>query len=63
MNCKQATRLLSEQMERSLSAREKIALRVHTAMCAGCNRFGRQMKDLRNISISYVKEKNNNSEK
>ncbi|SHO56099.1 zf-HC2 domain-containing protein [Vibrio quintilis] len=63
MNCKQATRLLSEQMERPLSAKEIIALRVHTAMCVGCRRFGIQMKDLRDISKGYVNGENNNPEK
>ena len=33
MNCKDATRLMSERYERTLSLRERLSLKVHTAMC------------------------------
>ncbi|WP_231757314.1 zf-HC2 domain-containing protein [Microbulbifer elongatus] len=55
MNCKQATRLLSERMERELSPREKFGLRVHLMMCRGCRNFGRQMGTLRDLAKAYAK--------
>ncbi|MDW6002987.1 zf-HC2 domain-containing protein [Vibrio mangrovi] len=55
MNCKQATRLLSERMDRSLTTKEKLALRMHVAICTGCRRFGTQMDDIRLLSKHYMK--------
>ncbi|WP_021020546.1 zf-HC2 domain-containing protein [Vibrio gazogenes] len=54
MNCKQATRLLSERMERTLTTKEKLALRLHTSMCSSCRRFGNQMDDIRLLSKRYM---------
>ncbi|MCA0901553.1 zf-HC2 domain-containing protein [Microbulbifer agarilyticus] len=55
MDCKQATRLLSEQQERNLSRREKLALKFHVFMCKACRNFGRQMGTLRDLARSYAK--------
>ncbi|MCA0894742.1 zf-HC2 domain-containing protein [Microbulbifer agarilyticus] len=55
MDCKQATRLLSEQQERNLSRREKLALKFHVFMCKACRNFGQQMGTLRDLARSYAK--------
>ncbi len=47
MNCKDATRLMSERYERTLSLRERLALKVHTAMCRGCSNYGLHLYVLR----------------
>ncbi len=47
LKCREATRLLSESQERALTLKEKMALRTHTMMCAGCRNFGKQMGVLR----------------
>lgn len=47
MTCKQATKLMSEQQDRPLKARERISLRMHLLMCAGCANFDRQLKFVR----------------
>jgi len=54
MNCKQATRLLSEAQERQLSLKEKATLRMHTAMCSGCRNFGKQMGIIRSLTHQFV---------
>lgn len=54
MNCKQATRLLSDAQERELTFTGKAALTMHTAMCSGCRNFGKQMGLIRSISKEYV---------
>lgn len=59
MNCKEATRLLSEKKDRPLSARENMALKFHTMICAGCRNFGKQMNALSVFSQSYIKGKDN----
>ncbi|MDC0610678.1 zf-HC2 domain-containing protein [Vibrio sp.] len=58
MNCKHATRLLSEKLDRELSTKEKISLKMHIAMCSACRKFGSQMGDIRKISKRYIKKEN-----
>ncbi|WP_435236519.1 zf-HC2 domain-containing protein [Psychromonas sp. PT13] len=60
INCKQATRLLSEKLDRELSKKEKMALFLHTTLCGCCRKFSGQMEDLRDISKLYMKENQNN---
>lgn len=47
MNCKDATQLMSERYERTLSLRERLTLKVHTAMCSGCANYGLHLDVLR----------------
>jgi len=54
MNCRQATRLISESQERPLTFRERLLLKMHTMMCSGCRNFGRHMEILRKISRNYA---------
>jgi predicted anti-sigma-YlaC factor YlaD len=60
MNCKQATQLLSEKLDRTLSTKEKLALRMHIAMCSACRKFGHQMEDIHHISKCYMKKSSQN---
>lgn len=62
MNCKQATQLMSEKLDRPLQAKEKISLGIHTTMCVSCRHFGKQMEELRDISKAYINEKLNSEE-
>lgn len=55
INCKSATRLASDAMERKLSRKERILLRMHVLMCSGCHNFAEQMSILRNIGRRYAK--------
>ncbi|MBL8446321.1 MAG: zf-HC2 domain-containing protein [Zoogloeaceae bacterium] len=43
LNCRQATQLCSEERDRPLSLRERVALRLHTLICDSCANFRRQM--------------------
>ena len=47
MNCKDATKLMSERYERALNLRERLTLKVHTAMCKGCSNYGQHLDVLR----------------
>jgi hypothetical protein len=47
MNCKDATQLMSERYERTLALRERLSLKVHTAMCKGCSNYGQHLDVLR----------------
>jgi hypothetical protein len=46
-NCKEAIRLQSEALDRPLTGRQRIGLRIHLALCVWCARYGKQIKFLR----------------
>ena len=47
LSCKEASRLASQGLDRRLGLGERVALRLHLAICAGCMRFARQIAFLR----------------
>ena len=47
LSCKEASRLVSEGLDRRLPFGARVALRVHLAICDGCTNFKRQMDFLR----------------
>lgn len=47
LDCKQTTKLLSEKQDRPLSFRERISLRIHLMLCAGCTNYDKQMNLIR----------------
>jgi len=53
LSCKEASRLISQGMERRLSLGERIALRLHVRICDACTRFTSQMKFLRRALRAY----------
>lgn len=52
VNCKKATYYFSTALERRLSFREVILLRLHLLICASCRRFRRQWKMLQKSLMS-----------
>jgi hypothetical protein len=47
LTCKETTRLVSQGLDRELAFGERVALRLHLAICLGCRRAGAQMRFLR----------------
>jgi Putative zinc-finger len=47
LSCKEASRLISDGMDRRLSVAERIALRLHVGICDACTRFTAQVQFLR----------------
>ncbi|HXZ55795.1 MAG TPA: zf-HC2 domain-containing protein [Burkholderiales bacterium] len=47
LSCKEASRLISEGMDRRLSLSEKIGLRLHVGICDACTRFTSHVQFLR----------------
>jgi hypothetical protein len=47
IDCRHATRLISQTQDRPASAWESIRLRWHLAVCDACTRFDRQLALLR----------------
>jgi hypothetical protein len=49
LTCKEASRLVSESLDRRLRLTELIGLRVHLLICEACARFAAQMRFLRRV--------------
>jgi hypothetical protein len=47
MNCQQAVRLMSDEMDRGLAGSERFSLRLHSLLCVGCRNYQRQISFLR----------------
>ena len=47
LSCKEVTRLVSQGEDRGLAFGERVALRLHFAICQGCRNVNRQLKFLR----------------
>jgi hypothetical protein len=54
IDCKEASRLLSQAQERPLELRERARLRLHLLMCGMCREFERQLAVLRAAMRRYV---------
>ncbi|MDD5336490.1 MAG: zf-HC2 domain-containing protein [Rhodoferax sp.] len=61
LNCRQASRLISEAQERPLSLPEKISLKMHVLMCSGCKNFSLQVPFLSEAMRAYASGKNEES--
>ncbi|MFP5384006.1 MAG: zf-HC2 domain-containing protein [Gammaproteobacteria bacterium] len=55
LNCEQATKLLSESLDRPLTVRERMGVNMHLMMCRGCRNCGQHMQDLRHIAREYAR--------
>ncbi|HWU82139.1 MAG TPA: zf-HC2 domain-containing protein [Methylophilaceae bacterium] len=55
LSCKQASQLLSQSLDRRLSWRERMGLRLHLTVCDVCRRFGRQILLMRQAIRSLVR--------
>ncbi len=47
LSCKEVTRLVSQGEDRKLAFGERVALRVHFAICKGCRNANAQIRFLR----------------
>jgi len=50
MDCKTATALMSQGMDRPLETAERVNLKVHTMMCSGCRNYRNQLQVLRDAA-------------
>jgi len=57
MNCREATRLMSESQERKLLVSNQMLLQLHVMMCSGCHNFKQQMGTIRTRTREYAKRK------
>lgn len=55
LNCKEATRLCSEALDRELALRERLTLRMHLMMCSGCSNYQEQMAFIRRMTARFAR--------
>ena len=53
LTCKEASRLISQAMDRKLTLAQRAALRLHLSACAACTRFAAQLNTLRVAMRKY----------
>jgi hypothetical protein len=53
LSCREASRLISEELDRNLGVAERASLRVHLAICVACTRVTRQFEFLRRAARQY----------
>jgi len=46
LSCKQASQLISQSLDRRISLRERISLRLHLVVCDFCRRFNQQLNQM-----------------
>jgi len=56
LSCKEATRLVSESLDRELPVRQRLSLRFHLMMCYLCRRYRKQLHFLRSLMRLYGEE-------
>lgn len=47
LSCRDASRLTSQALDKPLSLRERLSLRLHLFICLGCQVFARQLQQIR----------------
>jgi len=47
LNCKQATRLMSQAQDQKLPLKVQMGLRLHLLICSGCTNFNKQLHFIR----------------
>jgi len=56
LSCKETTRLLSQGADRELAFGERVALRLHLAICDGCTNVKAQFEFLRSAVKSLARD-------
>lgn len=54
LSCKQASKLLSQSLDRKLSWKERLALRFHLLLCDMCTRFAKQLQVMQKAMQDWV---------
>ncbi len=53
LDCKQASRIISQSLDRTLTLRERLLLKLHLLICAYCKHFSQQLQTLR-VAVKRV---------
>jgi len=53
LSCKEVSFRVSESLDRNLTLRERLAVKIHLIMCKACQQMAQQMKLLRSTALRY----------
>lgn len=53
LNCRETTELCSQELERHLSLRERVAMKAHLMMCRHCSNFKKQIGLFHEAATAY----------
>ena len=56
LTCKEVSRMVSQGLDRRLGFAERVRLRMHLAICAGCANFSKQMAFLRKAMAKLAEQ-------
>lgn len=56
LSCKEVSRLVSDSLDRELTFRQRVGVRLHLMMCGMCRAYEKQVLLLRNIARLYGKK-------
>jgi len=62
LNCKQTSALVSQSLDRQLTWRERIAVRIHLWICVYCRRFAQQLNLIRRMMQAWQQQATDQSE-
>ncbi len=54
LTCKEASRLISEELDRKPGVAQWLALRMHLSLCEGCRRVNMQLQFLRLAMLQWL---------
>lgn len=57
LNCRDATKLLSESLEKPLPFSRRLGLKMHLLMCRFCSRFEKQIMFMQKVLRRYEKQR------
>ena len=55
LTCRQVSELASQSLDRRLSWRERLAVRLHLLVCSACTRVKHQLEFLRTAARQYAR--------
>lgn len=61
MDCREATELMSRARDEKLTLGQRMGLRLHTLICAGCRRTGEQFELIGQLVRGKPQKQKNNS--
>ena len=47
LSCKKASQIISQSLDKKLTAKERFSLNLHLVICKYCKRFSQQMQSIR----------------
>ena len=60
-NCREISFFISQALDKKLTVRERISVRLHVIMCAKCHNFQKKTWLIRKAALNYIERLSKNS--